>query len=45
MIEKSNHVEDNVNSKSRKSSKPADFQALFDGNNEDHFMIGIKFTK
>ncbi|RWR84239.1 U3 small nucleolar RNA-associated protein 25 [Cinnamomum micranthum f. kanehirae] len=45
MIEKSNHVEDDGNSKSRKSSKPADFQALFDGNNEDHFMIGIKFTK
>ncbi|KAL9664042.1 hypothetical protein QQ045_019439 [Rhodiola kirilowii] len=27
------------------SSKPSDFRALFDGNNNDHFMVGIKFTK
>ncbi|KAI3701737.1 hypothetical protein L6452_27040 [Arctium lappa] len=32
-------------SKSWKTSKPSDFQALFGGNNNDHFMIGIKFTK
>ncbi|CAM8913405.1 unnamed protein product [Rhodiola kirilowii] len=27
-----------------KPVKPSDFQALFDGNNNDHFMIGVKFT-
>ncbi|XP_076894454.1 protein NUCLEOLAR FACTOR 1-like [Bidens hawaiensis] len=32
-------------SKSWKKSKPSDYQALFGGNNTDHFMIGIKFTK
>ncbi|KAK1420515.1 hypothetical protein QVD17_22178 [Tagetes erecta] len=31
--------------KSWKKSKPLDYQALFGGNNNDHFMIGIKFTK
>ncbi|XP_076945478.1 protein NUCLEOLAR FACTOR 1-like [Bidens hawaiensis] len=36
--------EDGV-SKSWKKSKPSDYQALFGGNNTDHFMIGIKFTK
>lgn len=28
-----------------KSSKPSDFHTLFDENNNDHFMIGIKFTR
>lgn len=37
--------EDDNNSKSWKTSKPSDFQTLFGGNNNDHFMIGIKFTK
>ncbi|XP_020593314.1 U3 small nucleolar RNA-associated protein 25 isoform X2 [Phalaenopsis equestris] len=30
---------------SQKRAKPVDFQALFGGNNNDHFMMGIKFTK
>ncbi|CAL9112271.1 unnamed protein product [Musa textilis] len=33
------------NSKSQKPTKPADFKALFRGNNNDHFMLGIKLTK
>ncbi|PWA72213.1 Digestive organ expansion factor, predicted [Artemisia annua] len=31
--------------KTWKTSKPSDFQSLFGGNNNDHFMVGIKFTK
>lgn len=33
------------NSKPQKSSKPSDHQTLFGGNNNDLFMIGIKFTR
>ncbi|KAJ6293677.1 hypothetical protein OIU76_021858, partial [Salix suchowensis] len=33
------------NSNSQKSSKAPDHQALFDGNVDDKFMIGIKFTR
>lgn len=32
-------------SKSQNPTKPADHQILFGGNNNDHFMLGIKFTK
>ncbi|KAI7752589.1 hypothetical protein M8C21_018611 [Ambrosia artemisiifolia] len=34
-----------VRSKSWKKSKPLDHQALFRGNDDDDFIIGIKFTK
>ncbi|MED6148963.1 hypothetical protein PIB30_057880 [Stylosanthes scabra] len=33
------------NKKPQKASKPSDCEVLFGGNNEDDFMIGIKFTK
>lgn len=37
--------EEPENADLQKSSKPDDFQLLFEGNNEDDFMIGIKFTR
>lgn len=37
--------EGNEDSKTRKRAKPKDFQRLFGGNNNDHFVIGIKLTK
>ncbi|KAJ8500014.1 hypothetical protein OPV22_010566 [Ensete ventricosum] len=43
-VDEEDEVEDE-NSKSQKPTKPADFQALFGGNNNDHFMLGIKLTK
>ena len=41
-VESEEEDEDVENSKRKKSSKPSDFQSLFGGNNNDHFMIGIK---
>lgn len=40
--------EDDVEAKDlklKKPSKPSDYQALFGANNNDHFMVGIKFTR
>ncbi|MFS7918496.1 putative digestive organ expansion factor, predicted [Helianthus anomalus] len=37
--------DEDVRTKSWKKSKPLDYQALLGANNNDRFMIGIKFTK
>ncbi|KAK1394265.1 Digestive organ expansion factor, predicted [Heracleum sosnowskyi] len=40
-----NCMDEAENSQPRKSSHPSDFHALFGGNNNDNFMIGIKISR
>ncbi|KAL3625165.1 hypothetical protein CASFOL_030619 [Castilleja foliolosa] len=45
ITEDNNDEDESEIQKSKKSAKPSDFQALLGGdNNNDHFMIGVKYT-
>ncbi|XP_047316686.1 U3 small nucleolar RNA-associated protein 25 [Impatiens glandulifera] len=37
--------DDEVENKKPNPSKPVDFETLFGGNNNDHFVVGIKYTR
>ncbi|KAL9244248.1 hypothetical protein vseg_018045 [Gypsophila vaccaria] len=43
--EEDNDEHEAMGLKTQRPSKPSDYQALFGGNNKDHFMVGIKFTR
>ncbi|XP_074289527.1 protein NUCLEOLAR FACTOR 1-like [Silene latifolia] len=44
-VEEDNDELETEDLKAEKPSKPSDYQALFGGNNEDLFMVGVKFTR